>query len=414
MSESDASSRLVILDYADISSNDPLQDLSSQLERAFGGSTSSSSIDSSSNHDDDASPLGIIAIRNVPGFVNAKNAFLPQAHALAHLDPSYLEQHLTDAPSMYNAGWSRGKEKLGSDKQPDYAKGSYYFNPITDTPGTEEERTNYPASYPCNKWPDNETEVVRDKLRHFRANAKNLGRIMHDTVVLLARHIDDLALRKVKGYTKDLLYNAMKETEKVKGRLLYYYPLEEQVDDTTNNGASSTTTTAKSSSFDNWIGWHNDSGFLTSLSGDLYINDITGTPIHKSQIDPAAGLYVTDRNGKSIKVDIPDDCMAIQIGEVVQILTGGVVSATPHCVRGPDSNFNNDGVKVARISCPCFIDGKPTFALTAPDGCTKEQVINAGIGREKVPPLQDRWVEDGMMFGDFLQNTFEKYYDWKS
>ena len=106
--------------------------------------------------------------------------------------------------------------------------------------------------------------------------------------------------------------------------------------------------------------------------------------------------------------------MAIQIGEVVQILTGGVVSATPHCVRGPNSNFNNIGVKVARISCPCFIDGKPTFSLTAPDGCTKEQVINAGIGREKVPPLQDRWVEDSMMFGDFLQKTFEKYYDWKS
>ena len=402
MSQSDASSsRLVVLDYADISSDDPLKDLSSRLERAFGGS-SSTSIDSSPIDDAASSPLGIIAIQNVPGFVNAKNAFLPQAHAMAHLDPSYLEKRLTDAPSMYNAGWSRGKEKLGD--KPDYAKGSYYFNPITDTPGTEEERREFPASYPCNKWP-NEDEV--QDLLHFQANAKKLGAIMHNTVILLARHIDKLASQKVKGYTKDLLYNAMKETEKAKGRLLYYYPLEQVAE----SAAASTTA---SSPFDSWIGWHNDSGFLTSLSGDLYLDDTTGKPLDKSQIDPAAGLYVTDRNGDSVKVDIPEDCMAIQIGEVVQILTGGAVSATPHCVRGPTHNYKSNGVKVARISCPCFIDSKPTFPLIAPEGCTKEQVISAGIGREKVPALEDRWVEDGMTFGDFLQRTFERYYDWKS
>lgn len=377
-------SRLVVLDYADISSDPSSQDLSSQLERAFGGSSASNN---------DTSPLGIVAIRNIPGFVSAKNAFLSQAHTLAHLDESYLDQHLTDATSLYNAGWSRGKEKLGD--KPDYAKASYYFNPLTDTPGTEEERTKYPASYPCNKWPlEDETN-----LKGFRDNAKNLGKIMHDVVVLLSKHIDNLAAHKVDGYQKDLLYNAMKETEKAKGRLLYYYPLEQ----TNDNGASN-------ESFDNWIGWHNDSGFLTSLSGDLYLDDTTGKPLDKSQIDPAAGLYVTDRSGESIHVSIPEDCMAIQIGEVLQILTGGVVAATPHCVRGP--TVDGPAVKVARISCPCFIDSKPTFPLVAPEGCSKEQVVSAGVGREKVPALEDRWVENGMTFGDFLQKTFEKYYDW--
>jgi isopenicillin N synthase-like dioxygenase len=373
-------SPLIILDYTDIASDPSTNNISPHLERAFGGLSPTN----------DTSPLGIIVIRNIPGFLDAKRAFLSQCHTLAHLDPSYLEEHLTDASSLYNAGWSRGKEKLGD--VPDYAKASYYFNPITDTPGSDKERRDYPASYPCNKWPEEE----ETRLTGFRDNAKTLGMIMHNTVVLLARHIDHLAASKVEGYAPDLLYNAMKETEKAKGRLLYYYPIDATADE----------------SFDNWIGWHNDSGFLTSLSGDMYVDDTTGQPLDKSQIDPDAGLYVTDRSGQSIHVTIPEDCMAIQIGEVVQILTGGVVAATPHCVRGPRPDFTN-GVKVARISCPCFIDSKPTFVLEAPKGCSREQIVNAGIGRDRVPALEERWVDDAMTFGDFLQKTFERYYDWK-
>lgn len=381
-----SSSRLVILDYADISSGPSTNDLSSHLERAFGGSLDKSN---------DSSPLGIIAIRNVPGFLAAKRDFLSQAHTLAHLDETYLNDHLTDESSFYNAGWSRGKEKLGD--KPDFAKASYYFNPLTDTPGTEDERSKYPASYPINKWP-NESET---NLENFKKNAKDLGKIMHQAVVMLSQHIDNLASKKVEGYQKDLLYSAMKETQKTKSRLLYYYPL----DRTEENGRS----------FDNWIGWHNDSGFLTSLSGDIYVNDATGQILDPTKVDPEAGLYVTDRSGESIHVSVPEDCMAIQIGEVVQILTGGVVSATPHCVRGPRPNFNeNFHLKVARVSCPCFIDSKPTFPLVAPKGSTEEQILCAGIGRDKVPSLKERWTEDGMMFGDFLQKTFERYYDWRN
>ena len=109
-----ASSRLVVIDYQDVASS---KDLSLQLERAFGGQKDQS--------------LGIIAIRNVPNFVNAKQKFLPMAHTLAHLESEYLEKHLSDPKSFNNAGWSHGKEKLGD--KPDFAKASYYFNPITDT-----------------------------------------------------------------------------------------------------------------------------------------------------------------------------------------------------------------------------------------------------------------------------------------
>lgn len=242
-------------------------------------------------------------------------------------------------------------------------------------------------------------------MTNFKDAAKHLGTIMHEVVVLLAKRIDAMTTNRVKGYNSNLLFDAMKTTEKVKGRLLYYYPLEEN-GHTTNNDI-----TAKE---DTWIGWHNDSGFLTSLAGDLYVNDSTGELLDEQDVDPEAGLYVIDRSGKSIHVTIPPDCMAVQIGECLQILTGGVVVATPHCVRGPRAGWNPQStIKVARISHPCFIDSKPTFPLCMPEGCSREDVSIAGSGMGKVPPLEDRWIEDGMTFGDFLQKSFDKYYDWK-
>ena len=79
------SSSLVVIDYEDVASS---IDLSVQLERAFG-----------------PSGLGVVAIRGVPGFLNAKQKLLPKAHTLAHLDTNYLEKELSDPISFYNAGW---------------------------------------------------------------------------------------------------------------------------------------------------------------------------------------------------------------------------------------------------------------------------------------------------------------------
>jgi hypothetical protein len=95
---SNNSSRLVIIDYQDLLS--PKLDLSDQLERAFGGRRPSSE-----GSEDEPSPLGIVAIKNVPGFLEAKQKFLPMAHPLAHLEAEYLETNLSDPKSFFNSGW---------------------------------------------------------------------------------------------------------------------------------------------------------------------------------------------------------------------------------------------------------------------------------------------------------------------
>jgi isopenicillin N synthase-like dioxygenase len=360
---------LVILDYADLLQA-PSSALNAQLEQAYG-----------------VGSLGVLAIRNVPNFVQAKEAVLPLAHTLAHLPATYLEEELQDESSLYNAGWSFGKEKLSGDT-PDTSKASFYFNPLTDTPGSADDRKQYPASYPCNKWPT-------AKLPQLEPACKTIGAIMKGAVVELTKHVDAYIVKTKKDDIEydppTLLYDAMVETEKAKGRLLYYFP----------------TTSTKD---DSWIGWHADSGFLTALAGDMYVDHTTGEAIPCP--DPNAGLYVatppttTDTEEYQIhRVDIPFDCMAVQVGECVQLVTGGALVATPHCVRGA-SNVPN----VARISLPCFIDTPPTFPIYIPKGCTRDEALHKAYSR--VPPLGARWTKDGMTFGDFLGKTFSTYYEW--
>ena len=317
--------KLVVIDYQELTStlckNNPIQD---KIASAFG-----------------SDGIGIIGIRNVPGFVKAKAELLSLAHSLAHLPEQELKE--LEAPEvLYNTGWSHGKEKLKHGKL-DWNKASFYFNPLTDAPGTKEEQRKYPLSYPSNRWPRS------DSLPTFKEAAQRLGTLMKDVAVQLSKEIDNCALSINDSYQPGTLYNSLVDTEKVKGRLLYYYPLVVEGGKENLNHKNFE---------DSWIGWHNDSGFLTCLSGGLFMKP-DGTILASSPSDDA-GLYI-DRNNQVLKIELPSDCMGIQIGECTQILTGGAVTATPHCVRGAPN--------VARSSFACFIDTPPTFPLRAPFDC---------------------------------------------
>ena len=366
MTDSSSTDHLVIVDYNDLKQESSSQELLFKLEEAFG-----------------SSGKGVIGIRNVPEFVKAKDALLPLGHSLAKLPPAELTA-LEDPDSMFNAGWSHGKEKLKKDV-PDLNKASFYFNPLVDVPGTPEDRIKYPASYPSNKWP-------KTALPELEPAAKNLGTILKNVAVELSRHIDAYASSKnPKNYQPPtLLYDALKDTIKAKGRLLYYYPL--SLDD------------QSSSQEDSWIGWHNDSGFLTCLAGDLYLDAATGTPVSPPE---GAGLYICNRKSEVCHVHLPADCIAIQIGECTEIVTGGAVQATPHCVRAAAAGSTT--TPTSRVSLACFIDTPPSFALNAPKDTDLSELLQEPTG--KVPPLKDRW-SPGQTFGDFLATTFQMYYDW--
>ncbi len=172
---------------------------------------------------------------------------------------------------MYNAGWSFGKEKMGD--VPDFSKGSFYFNPLTDNPSPEL-RDQFPAAVPANIWPS-ETDIPS-----FRDNCRELGSAMRNAVILLAAHIDRVLSRYVPSYQAGLFLDAMSLSTKAKARLLYYFPLGDEAQ--------------QSAQSDNWIAWHNDSGFLTCLASEIFVEHSTGRII--SNPEPQnAGLFIAYR-----------------------------------------------------------------------------------------------------------------------
>ena len=354
---------LVVLEYADLVSDEV--DLSDQILYAFGGGS-----------------VGALGVRGIPGWRDMCVNTLPLAHRLVSLPKEKLLA-LEDESSLYNAGWSFGKEKMGD--TPDFAKGSFYFNPITDDPSPEL-RAEYPSSVPANKWPD-ESDIP-----DFKKNCCHLGSIMRDVAILLAKHIDKLLVKQVPGYEKGLFFEAMTGSTKAKGRMLYYFPIQARDD-------------GKSTGGDNWIAWHNDSGFLTCLASELFMEHSTGRLVENPEPDNA-GLFIADRDGVEHKIFIPPDCMGIQIGECLQIVSGGLLVATPHCVRGCKHSPD-----IARLSLPCFVDTPITFPLSAPSGCTRDDVFRHTVA-QKVPPLSGRWTRDGETFAAFLTTSFRSYYDW--
>ncbi len=353
---------LVSVRHADLVAG---KDLSGEILRAYG-----------------PDGLGALSISGIPGYAAARNRLVPLSWRVANL-PDRVKARLEHEPSMWNVGWSHGKEKLGD--TPDFAKGSYYGNPLHDAAGNDDLRAKYPFFYPKNIWPGAD-------LPELEPAFKELGTIMHRAVVLLTKQIDALAAARVPNYKPRTLFDALSNTQKVKGRVLYYYP--------------PPAASAASASEDGWIGWHNDSGFLTALTRDMYFDHATGRRIDNP--DPAGGLWIMQRGAAgSAHVTIPEDELAVQCGEVLQVITGGLLVATPHCVRASKSP---SGMAVSRGTFPVFIDSAVDFPMSAPAGVPREQVLAAMTSR--VPPLGERWLRDGVPFVEFLGDTFKMYYNW--
>ena len=92
----------------------------------------------------------------------------------------------------------------------------------------------------------------------------------------------------------------------------------------------------------------------------------------------------------------------------LQIMTGGLLVATPHSVRPSRSKAGNP---IGRGTFPVFIDTPAEFPLYPPEGVSRTQVFDKTID-SRVPPLSERWTKDGVSFVEFLGDTFTKYYEW--
>jgi hypothetical protein len=199
---------------------------------------------------------------------------------------------------------------------------------------------------------------------------------------------------------------------------------------------------------------HNDHGSMTALCGGMFFND-EGEQVDNT--DPAAGLYIHTRKGKTVKATFPADCIGFQIGgilplfifsfascililvivcffcfvtETAQVHSGGALQATPHCVMGGKAS------PISRESFAVFMEpSESPFAffllcLFPPHSscliadwdepmCVPKDVSadNVRMGSkieylpQGVPLLERRWAPDAT-FAEFTDKTLRSYYEY--
>ncbi|CAL5360621.1 unnamed protein product [Camellia sinensis] len=253
-------------------------------------------------------------------------------------------------------------------------KGSFYANPIFDTPTTDESLVQrYPSYCGSNIWPDR-------ALPELEVAFKALGKLILDVGLMVAYHCDrygnnttSKAAREGSsriqqqgadrwvGRWVDRLVNRVSRGMKMhedegleqillrsrchKDRLLCYFPslqriAMEEIEDEFLMGHKvkeikkagkwhENVFTQNGESMSSWCGWHTDHGSLTGLTRGMFMRDAVELPCP----DSAAGLYIKTRNDQIVVFG--EDEIAYQIGETTEILSRGHLCATPHCVRAP-------------------------------------------------------------------------------
>lgn len=295
----------VTLDFVTLM--DPEVDLSEYIAKAFGNSPDC---------------LGVCFVKNIPSLLEKRQKLLKLASKLAALDKEELLA-LEDRHSNYSFGWSHGKEMMNG--RADFAKGSFYNNPLYNNPLSKlkDYNSKFPEYSSPNIWP----ESLPDLQEAFM----DLGSLIVDVGLKLAQHCDKYLSNNLNDLPANFMQSLIDNSITHKGRLLHYFPISFKDAEPTPDG----------NNMDSWCGIHLDHSVLTGLTAAMYIDE--STP-ELNQVDLCngdikrvldnAGLYIKDRNNNFTQVRIPSDCLAFQIGESAQIASRGLLVATPHLVRG--------------------------------------------------------------------------------
>ena len=111
------------------------------------------------------------------------------------------------------------------------------------------------------------------------------------------------------------------------------------------------------------------------------------------------------RQGEQIRIAIPPDALAFQIGESAQIVSGGVLQATPHCVKSAGLSGG-----VSRNTFALFMEPNNDVVLKVPQGAGEKDVFVVDKSG-RVPPMLNRF-SNGCTFGDFEKKTLSQYYEF--
>ncbi len=216
------------------------------------------------------------------------------------------KQKWARADVWYQRGWTppNTEQAVVAGGQPDF-KECYFAAP---EPLDERVRLMFPEIYAENSWPENAGD--------FEGDYMALGQQVHAVGMTVLE-----ACAQALDLPKDIFSQGTKGGPHVT-RLLRYLPLsEEQV------GTSIL-----------WGEEHTDFNLLTLLPGGQF-QDPSSAPCERP--DPEAGLYLRTRatkdhpQGRKVHGKPPAGCIVAQVGQQLEILTGGAYQATPHIITPP-------------------------------------------------------------------------------
>jgi len=333
--------------------------------------------------------LGIMLVSGVPNLLQKREKILRVAKSFGELPVSIKEKY-AHPQSHYSYGWSHGKEKM-KDGKFDTAKGSYYANPVFDSLTDDVElKKKYPGVYTDNIWP---TEDCPEMEPAFKV----MGQLNLEISDLVNQQLDNYLTSLTKGKHPPNFFQKHAGGF-FKSRLLHYFPITE-TKESSKMCQKQDKKCETDNDIDNFCGWHLDHGALTVLLSPMYL-DSNG---NKVQPPSEGGLFIKNYDGVNVKVTIPEDCLAVQLGELGQLYSGGIFRATPHCVSA------KAGENISREQLAMFSDVHPEFEISIPDyGHTFEEVVTCPHLPSGVPPLKGR-LEGASTYKEFANNTYAAY-----
>lgn len=227
---------------------------------------------------------------------------------VAFTDRTREQKEPVNRPDIwFQRGWTppNTERAVVAGGQPDF-KECYFAAPMPVDPDC---RIEYPEIFADNVWPEDEGE-------EFRHDYLALGQQMHEAGLSLLSGLSMALGLPPRGFDHRL------EGAAHVFRLLRYLPL---TADQVGTGIL-------------WGEEHTDFNLLTVLPGGRFL-DPEGVPCARP--DDASGLFLRTRptkehpRGVMVRGRPPEGCIVAQVGQQLEILTGGAVLATPHVVTAP-------------------------------------------------------------------------------
>ena len=241
------------------------------------------------------------------------------------------KQELSRPDIWFQRGWTppNTEKAVVAGGQPDYKECFFACGTETD-PATV---ARFPELYAANLWPRHDDAFAR----HYEHVARSL-QALGETILA--------ACERALGLEPNVLVEGVRGGPHVT-RLLNYLPLDE-------------------AALEKGVLWgenHTDFNCLTLLPGGRFI-DRQGQRVElRDGSEDGSGLFLTTRpdaehpHGERVSGSPPAGAIVAQVGQQLEILTGGTLLATPHEIRAPKST------ELARLSCAHFTHMHPESVL---------------------------------------------------